>query len=83
MFDITEGDLFHLGTVEITGVDAATAKKYMAQVKVKKGDVFKRSAIAESMEKLRTAANVDVLPLTEVDTDKKTIGIKFEIQVSK
>jgi len=80
VFDITEGDLFHLGTIEVTGVDAATAKKYRAQVKLKTGDVFKRSAIAEAMEKLRTATQADVLPLTELDVAKKTIAIKFEVQ---
>ena len=85
VFSITEGDQFKVGMLDVTGVSAADAKKYLALIGVKTKDVFSRSAIVAGVQKITEAVHAagmptgNVLPLTKVDTAKKTIDLTLEI----
>jgi len=82
-FDIKEGDQFRVGKLSIKDAKPADEKKWLAAVGVKKGDVFSRSAMTTGMQKLKDAtAAVDINPVTNIDTAKKTIDVVFEIQKS-
>jgi outer membrane protein insertion porin family len=82
-FDIKEGDQFRVGKLSIKDAKPADAKKWLAALGVKKGDVFSRSAMTAGMQKLKDAtAAVDIDPITNIDTAKKTIDVVFEIQKS-
>jgi outer membrane protein insertion porin family len=84
-FTIHEGDQYRLGAVAVTGVTPEQAKRYTALHKLKRGDVFDRSAVAAAIAKLTDAAHADamptayVTPLTNVDAAKKTIDLTFEL----
>jgi outer membrane protein assembly factor BamA len=79
VFDISEGDQFKMGKITVKNADAEKSKRYLALLQLKKGDVFKRSVIADAIEKIRTMSGKDVLPLTTVDTDHKTIDLTLEL----
>ena len=84
-FTVEEGGRFKLGTLAITGGEPKLAKRYLRVTQLKKGDWFNRSAIRDASNRLREAArqdgmqNAEVLPLTNVDLAKKTIGLTFEV----
>ena len=85
MFTISEGDQFRVGKLDVTGVSAADAKKYLALVGVKSKDIFSRSAIVAGVQKITEAVHANgmttanVLPLTKLDTAKKTIDLTLEV----
>jgi len=81
-FDIVEGDQFHVGKVEITGVPPEDAKKYLAMLAVKKGDIFSRSKIQAGLEKVQIAVAREVDPITHLDITKKTIDLEFAVPKS-
>ena len=82
-FDIKEGDQFRVGKLSIKDAKPADEKKWLAALGVKKGDVFSRTAMTAGMQKLKDAtAAVDIDPVTNIDTTKKTIDVVFEIQKS-
>jgi outer membrane protein insertion porin family len=83
---VEEGPKFLLGKLEVTGQLAGPAKKYLRQIKLRRGQVFSRSKIADAIKKLgeyhkarSKVENPVVTPLTNVDQDKRRIDIKFEI----
>ena len=78
-FAITEGDQFRLGKLDVKGVPDADAKKYMAMVTVKKGDVFSRKLMQDGIIKIQTAAQTQVEPVTNIDPKKKTIDITLDL----
>jgi outer membrane protein assembly factor BamA len=85
VYSITEGDQFRVGKLELTGESAANTKKYLGLIGVKQGDVFNRSVIADGLTKLNEALKANgetdayVRPITNVDTKKKVIDLKFEV----
>lgn len=81
-FMITEGDQFRLGKLEITGVAPADAKKYLAMLPIKKGDVFNRSAVQKGIEKIQAAIAKQVEPNTHLDIAKKTIDLELAVPKS-
>ncbi len=84
-FKITEGPVFKMGTIDITGVPAADRSAYLKLFGVKQGDLFSRTAIATGRDKLSEALvaagkqNVSVLPLTKVDLPAKRISLTLEV----
>ncbi|HEY0254435.1 MAG TPA: POTRA domain-containing protein, partial [Kofleriaceae bacterium] len=76
-FEITEGDQFRVGAVTLTGID--DAKKYLAMLPLKKGDVFSRAAIQTGIEKIQTALQKRVEPVTHVDAAKHTIDLDLQV----
>lgn len=81
-FVITEGDQFRLGKVEVTGVPAADARKYLAMLSIKKGDVFSRSAVQKGIQKIQAAVAKEVDPITHLDIAKKTIDLELAVPKS-
>lgn len=80
-FTITEGPVFRLGAVALKGPLAPAALK---RLETKKGAVFSRAAVQRDLERLRELARkekqeLDVLPLTEIDSAAKTITLTFEV----
>lgn len=78
-FAITEGDQFRVGKIDIKGVPDADAKKYLAMVTVKKGDVFSRKLMQDGIIKIQTAAQTQVEPVTAIDAKKKTIDVTLDL----
>lgn len=84
-YKITEGDIFKLSTIEVTGVSAADAKRYLAMTKLRPGQLFSRKTIADGRRAINDDViqqghpKAEVLPLTKVDVKKKTIGLTFEV----
>jgi outer membrane protein insertion porin family len=78
-FAITEGDQFRVGKIDVKGVPDADAKKYLAMVTVKKGDVFSRKLMQEGIIKIQNAAQTQVEPVTNIDAKKKTIDVTLDL----
>jgi outer membrane protein insertion porin family len=81
-FAINEGDQFRLGKLEVTGVPPEDAKKYIAMLAMKKGDVFSRSTIQKGIDKIQTAVAKQVDPITHLDIVKKTIDLELAVAKS-
>jgi outer membrane protein insertion porin family len=81
-FTIIEGDQYRIGKLDITGVTPAEAKKYLAMLKLKKGDVFSRASITNGLEKIQADAKRAVEPITKLDPDKHTIDIELQLPKS-
>jgi outer membrane protein insertion porin family len=82
VYKITEGPVFKLGAITITGLaDKTLAKK----LPIKTGDIFNRSKIVAARSAVEDAAKAVgihdpmVLPLTKVELDKKLIELTFEV----
>lgn len=86
---IEEGPVFRMGPVTVTGDLIGSAKANLALVRVRPGSVFSRTTIAKARETLsdfyqdQGYAYANVLPLTKIDLDRKTIGLTFEIKRGK
>jgi hypothetical protein len=79
-FEITEGDLYHLGKIAITGLPAADATRELAKLALHKGDVFSRAQIVSAIEALKASTSAsDVEPSTELDTPHKLLNLTLEV----
>lgn len=83
---IEEGPQFRLGTIAVTGKLAAPVADYLGVITSKTGDVFNRSKVGADILALaafqqQATGNRDdfITPLTNVDPDKHTVDIRFEI----
>lgn len=83
---VTEGPQFKLGKLSVGGKLAAPARQYLRQVKIRRGQVFSRSAVKAAIEKLTEfhkskakGSSAVVTPLTDVDLENKKVDIKFDI----
>ncbi|MEO8699644.1 MAG: POTRA domain-containing protein [Kofleriaceae bacterium] len=86
VYTVREGGVFKIGAVTISGdPPAKDHARYLQVFGVKKGDVFKRSAIVDGRERVLLEAAAagmktpNALPLTKVDLTKQTIDITLEI----
>jgi outer membrane protein insertion porin family len=84
VFDVTEGDVFRMGKLSLTGFSLGSEKDLLKQLESKPKNVFSRSAVQRDMERLRTRAQVqghvvEITPLTTVDPVKKTIDVALEV----
>ena len=79
LFTITEGDQFRLGKLDVKGVPDADAKKYLAMVTLKKGDVFSRKSMQDGIIKIQNTAQTQVEPVTNIDAKKKTIDVTLDL----
>jgi outer membrane protein insertion porin family len=86
---IEEGPVFTIGPVAVTGELLGTAKDDLARIRVRRGLTFSRSMIANDRQALsdfyqdQGYAYANVLPLTKIDLDRRTIGLTFEITRGK
>ena len=78
-FAITEGDQFRLGKLDVKGVPDADAKKYLAMVTLKKGEVFSRKRMQDGIIKIQSAAQTQIEPVTNIDPKKKTIDVTLDL----
>lgn len=82
VFTIVEGPVFRIGVISLKGL--ALDAKALGSLETKKGAVFSRAVIQRDLEKLRERAkkqgkDVEVLPFTEIDQTKHTVGLTFEL----
>ena len=86
---VDEGPIFTIGTVNFKGDLIGGKDKNLEKVRVRAGDTFSRTRIAEDRETLSAYyqdqgyAYANVLPLTKVDLDKKQISLTFEVSRGK
>lgn len=85
VFKVTEGDVFKLGKLALTGFSLGNDKELMKALESKPGAVFSRSALQRDMERLKDRASkkglrVNVTPITNVDSDKKVVDISLELE---
>ncbi|HEX4451051.1 MAG TPA: POTRA domain-containing protein [Kofleriaceae bacterium] len=84
IYTIIEGDQFRVGKLEFTD-KPAESKKYLGMLGIKPGDIFNRSAVSAGIEKLNASLKAEdraFVPITNIDTKKKVIDLKFELQKS-
>jgi outer membrane protein assembly factor BamA len=85
VFEIREGPRFQLGKLTVTGIPADQTKSYLAQLGVKRGDLFSRRKIAAGAQALAAFArkngitDPNVSELSKIDLEHKTIDFSFEI----
>ena len=85
VFTVTEGDVFHLGKLALTGFSLGAEKDLLKLMESKPKSVFSRTVLQRDIERLRDRAKVqgyvvEVTPLTTVDSEKKIIDVTFELE---
>ncbi|PNU20914.1 outer membrane protein assembly factor BamA [Geothermobacter hydrogeniphilus] len=83
---IEEGDQFRVGKLDIAGDLIKPKADLLAELKTKPGDIFKRNVLRKDVLKLNDAyadqgyAYVNVAPLTQLDTERRLVDLKFDIE---
>lgn len=86
---VDEGPVFTIGAVNFKGDLIGGVPKNLSKVRIRPGMTFSRTKIAEDRENLSAFyqdqgyAYANVLPLTKVDLDKRTISLTFEVSRGK
>jgi outer membrane protein insertion porin family len=80
---VEEGDVFRVGKIAFGGTLAANSMRYGAALGFRHGDVFDRSQVMSAIEKINAllaseGARTVVVPVTEIDAEKRTIDLTFE-----
>ena len=85
-FTIQEGGRFHLGAITAPALGPAAAGRALAQLAIRSGALFSRTALADARTKLEALAAaqlgypVDITVLTKVDATTSTVDVTFEIK---
>ena len=83
---IQEGDQFQIGSVTLKGNATITDTELLKEIRLKRGDVFSREVlrqdVARIMDRYDSMARpfASVVPLFNIDQEKKTVALSFEIQ---
>ncbi len=83
---IDEGPVFTIGEVDFQGDLIGPKPDYYKRLTIKPGETFSRSKISADITKLNDYykdlgyAYVNVTPITNVDPDKRTVALSFEIE---
>jgi outer membrane protein insertion porin family len=83
---IKEGPQYAVGQLDVIGDDTIDPDQLMALLKMKTGDIFSRSALGEDVENVRSRYadrgfyEARVRPRTDVDPDRRTIDVVFEVE---
>ncbi len=83
---IQEGDQFQIGSVTLKGNTTITDNELLKELKLKRGDVFSREVlrqdVARIMDRYDSIARpfASVVPLFNIDQEKKIVALSFEIQ---
>ncbi|MFO0601355.1 MAG: POTRA domain-containing protein [Myxococcaceae bacterium] len=85
VFTVTEGDVYKIGALTFTGFSLGDDKDLLKTFESKKGTVFSRAALQRDMERIKDRAKkkgavVEVTPLTNIEKDKKSIDVTFELE---
>ncbi|TYP00037.1 Beta-barrel assembly machine subunit BamA [Geothermobacter ehrlichii] len=84
--EIEEGDQFRIGKIDVDGDLLLPREELLAKITLKPGDVFSRRQLRENVIRLsdlyadRGYAFVNVAPLSHLDTEKRQIDLKFDIE---
>jgi outer membrane protein insertion porin family len=88
-FSIDEGQTFTIGKIEVSGDLVAELKEYKALFEIKTGQTFVRSKVAADMQRIRDFHNrlgrkdLDVSPLTNIDSARQVVDINWQISKPK
>lgn len=83
---IQEGDQFQIGSVTLKGNATITDTELLKEIRLKRGDVFSREVlrqdVARIMDRYDSIARpfASVVPLFNIDQEKKIVALSFEIQ---
>jgi len=83
---ILEGDQFQIGSVTLKGNTTVTDSELLKEIMLKRGDVFSREIlrqdVARIMDRYDSIARpfANVVPLFDINQEKKTVALSFEIQ---
>lgn len=82
---IEEGDSYQVGVVKLAGDMVGDKERALGKLEMKSGETFRASNLRKDILSLTDAygdlgyAFVNVEPLTEVDPDKKAVGVTYKI----
>lgn len=83
---IEEGDQYSVGKLDFSGDLIVEADALRDLIKSEEGEVFNRSQLGQDLIALKTRyeddgyAYANVTPLTQIDNDKRTISLTFDVQ---
>lgn len=83
---IQEGDQFRIGSVSLKGNTTITDNELLKEIKLKRGDVFSRETLRQDVSRVMDRYDsiarpfASVVPLFNIDQEKKTVALAFEIQ---
>jgi outer membrane protein insertion porin family len=83
---IDEGPVFSIGTIDFQGDLIGKKEDYYTRLSTKPGEIFSRSKIGGDITRLNDYykdlgyAYVNVTPVTNVDPEKRTVALTFEIE---
>lgn len=83
--EITEGDKFNTGLVDVAGDDSIDLEALRKRLSLKEGEAFNRSFLngdLKSLEQFYTDRGffaAEVAPLTQVNDSEKTVDVTFEV----
>lgn len=84
--DIEEGDQFNVGTIDVTGDLVKPKEEILAELTTQPGDVFSRKQLRNDVVHMNDLyadlgyAYVNVAPLTQLDTERRTVDLLFDIE---
>ncbi len=84
--DVVEGDLFHVGKLDVAGDPTADVEALREKLDLKQGDVFNRSSLTADVDKLthhytdRGFYFASVDQVTRVLTDDKLVDVVFRVE---
>jgi outer membrane protein insertion porin family len=82
---IEEGDEYHVGSVKLAGDVIGEEQGIVRQLEMKKDETFRASRLRKDILAITEAygnlgyAFVNIEPLTDIDTDKKAVGVTYKI----
>lgn len=88
VLDVTDGDVYRYGSIDVRGDLAAQKADYMKLVTAKRGDVFNRTAMMSVIDAFRALDKskghdaIEVEPVTELDTTTHTVALSFALRDS-
>ncbi len=83
---IEEGEQYSVGKLDFSGDLIVEKPELFGLIKSKEGEIFNRSELGLDLQSLKTRyeddgfAYANITPLTQIDADKRTISITFDIQ---
>lgn len=84
--DISEGEQYRLGKIDVTGEILTTKDELMEKLKLEPGDVFNRSKFSKGLDAINDIygdkgyAYADVKPITNLNAGDKTVDIIIDIK---
>ncbi len=80
-FDITAGPLVHFGNVKVEGMDDYPEKVARRELKIKQGEIYKRSDILSSQQRLYESGYFSTLTLNSDPSSKDSLNPDFLLRV--